>query len=173
MYPISVSVSPMSGYAKSASKKLGILLTRSNASVFYTMAFMGSPMSLHQRSLVCTWISPCQNPSTPLSGWSALPQLFVSSRASRHYLPLGNSSLGFLSFRPASLTRERTKLNLVCFFFWNASTQLLQMVWHCFNIRHNCFIIKPVRVSVDARDNRDISVMIVCNMETEAALITW
>lgn len=107
MHPISVSVSLVLGYAKSASKKPGILLARSNASVFYTSAFMGSPMSLHQRSLVCTWISPCQNPSTPLSGWSALPRLFVSHRASRHYLPLGNSSLDFLSFCPAFVCRQR------------------------------------------------------------------
>ena len=124
---------------------------------------MGSPMSLHQRSLVCTWISPCQNPSTPLSGWSALPQLFVSSRASHHYLPLGNSSLGFLSFSPASVTRKkRTKLNLFSFFFWTAAAQLFYML--CFSNRYNCRIIKPV--SVEAGYNTCTSVMIVSRIST-------
>lgn len=164
MYPISVAVSTMSGYAKSASKKPGILLAQSNASVFYTTAFMGSPMSLHQRSLVCTWISPCQDPSTP----SALPQLFVSSRSSRHYLPLGNSSLGFFVLCPVFLTRKKKK-HKTCF----VSTSEMQALLYGFNIMYNCCIIKPLRVSVDASDKRLISVMNVCSMDSLAALIKW
>lgn len=47
---------------------------------------MVSPMSLHQRFLVCAWISSCQKPSTPLSEWNALPRLFVSVPVPHHYL---------------------------------------------------------------------------------------
>lgn len=57
-------------------EKRCIPLAASNTSVFYTSAFTAFPMSLHQRRLVSTWISPHWNPSTPLSGWSALSQPF-------------------------------------------------------------------------------------------------
>lgn len=98
---------------------------------------MVSPMSLHQRFLVCTWISSCQKPSTPLSEWNTLPRLFVSVPVPHHYLPtiIGLSAI-FLSgdFFLASLNHPQERQWIAQFSF----SVFFVSVLHCTGIE-GCF----------------------------------